>query len=149
MRCEQRNETTLVSASAMEVAKCLRSWQVQFPSPELGQLLVSHLCSSSSSSSSSLWSLEIHRTSSLLSPCSLEHVCMLLLYCLPSFELPLILLELNHVFSPLPTPPPPKKQIFNSFTEIVCLAMQYSGSAYFIPQYSYYLLIFDLIFRVE
>ena len=54
MRCEQRNETTLVSASAMEVAKCLRSWQVQFPSPELGQLLVSHLCSSSSSSS--LWS---------------------------------------------------------------------------------------------
>ncbi|KAK4582106.1 hypothetical protein RGQ29_025323 [Quercus rubra] len=71
-RCEQRNETTLVSA--MEVAKCLRSWQVQLPSPELGQLLVSRLCSSSSSSSSSssLWKfIEQALSSRLLYPLQL------------------------------------------------------------------------------
>lgn len=65
-RCEQRNETTLVSA--MEVAKCLRSWQVQLPSPELGQLLVSRLCSSSSS----LWKfIEQALSSRLLYPLQL------------------------------------------------------------------------------
>lgn len=68
-RCEQRNETTLVSA--MEVAKCLRTWQVRLPSPQLGQLLVSHLCSSSSSSSS-LWKfIEQALSSRLLYPLQL------------------------------------------------------------------------------
>lgn len=67
-RCEERNESTMVWA--MEVAKCIRLWGVGVPSPELGQLLVSHLCFDNNHSS--LWKfIEQALSSGLLYPLQL------------------------------------------------------------------------------
>lgn len=41
--CQERNDPPLVWA--VEVAKCVGSRGIGLPSPELGQILVSHLCS--------------------------------------------------------------------------------------------------------
>lgn len=59
--CQERKESPLVSA--MEVAK----WAVRVPSPELGQVLVSHLCFGNNHPS--LWKF-LHQalSSRLLSP---------------------------------------------------------------------------------
>ncbi|KAM7263346.1 hypothetical protein ACFE04_001029 [Oxalis oulophora] len=67
--CQQRQDSVLVWS--LEVGKCLASRAISLPSPELGQLLVSHLCFQNNHPS--LWkflelSLSSSSPSSLLSP---------------------------------------------------------------------------------
>lgn len=90
-RCEERNESTMVWA--MEVAKCIRSWGVGVPSPELGQLLVSHLCFDNNHSS--LWKfIEQALSSGLLYPLQLLSL-LTSRYHLPLFYLNNSFLEIK------------------------------------------------------